>query len=259
MLSHQGPVWQVAWAHPRFGVILASCSYDRKVIIWKQQNKGQWSPIYTYEGHDLSVNGIEFAPNELGLILACASSDGTISLLSYREGKWDIHKFQAHKMGVNAVSWAPSIPPGALLSANSPTNALVKRFASAGCDNQVKIWRFDDTHGAKEEDSLSEHADWVRDVAWAPSIGATSNILASCSQDGKVIIWTQDGPNEQWRPRILPREEREKDIVWKVSWSVTGNILAVSSGEGLVTLWKESVENEGEWKCISKIDEMSDK
>jgi len=29
--SHEGPVWQVAWAHPKYGSILASCSYDRKV------------------------------------------------------------------------------------------------------------------------------------------------------------------------------------------------------------------------------------
>lgn len=33
--SHEGPVWQVAWAHPKFGPILASASYDGKVIIWK--------------------------------------------------------------------------------------------------------------------------------------------------------------------------------------------------------------------------------
>jgi protein transport protein SEC13 len=29
--GHEGPVWEVAWAHPKFGVVLASCSYDRKV------------------------------------------------------------------------------------------------------------------------------------------------------------------------------------------------------------------------------------
>lgn len=33
--GHFGPVWQVAWSHPKFGNLLASCSYDRKVIIWK--------------------------------------------------------------------------------------------------------------------------------------------------------------------------------------------------------------------------------
>lgn len=35
--GHEGPVWQVAWAHPKFGSILASSSYDGKVIIWKDE------------------------------------------------------------------------------------------------------------------------------------------------------------------------------------------------------------------------------
>lgn len=36
LCGHQGPVWQVAWAHPRFGSMLASCGYDGCVIIWKE-------------------------------------------------------------------------------------------------------------------------------------------------------------------------------------------------------------------------------
>lgn len=51
--SHEGPVWQVAWAHPMYGNILASCSYDRKVIIWKEEN-GTWEKTYEYTGHDSS-------------------------------------------------------------------------------------------------------------------------------------------------------------------------------------------------------------
>lgn len=38
--SHEGPVWQVAWAHPKFGPILASSSYDGKVFIWKDSGSG---------------------------------------------------------------------------------------------------------------------------------------------------------------------------------------------------------------------------
>lgn len=53
MCSHEGPVWQVAWAHPMFGNILASCSYDRKVIIWKEEN-GSWDKMYEYTGHESS-------------------------------------------------------------------------------------------------------------------------------------------------------------------------------------------------------------
>lgn len=51
--SHEGPVWQVAWAHPMFGNILASCSYDRKVIVWKEEN-GSWDKMYEYTGHESS-------------------------------------------------------------------------------------------------------------------------------------------------------------------------------------------------------------
>jgi len=37
LTGHEGPVWQVAWAHPKYGNIIASCSYDRKVIIWREK------------------------------------------------------------------------------------------------------------------------------------------------------------------------------------------------------------------------------
>ena len=30
---HDGHVWQLAWAHPMYGNMIASCGYDRKVII----------------------------------------------------------------------------------------------------------------------------------------------------------------------------------------------------------------------------------
>ena len=50
---HEGPVWQVAWAHPMFGNILASCSYDRKVLIWKETN-GAWEKLYEHSSHDSS-------------------------------------------------------------------------------------------------------------------------------------------------------------------------------------------------------------
>ena len=57
--SHTGPVWQVAWAHPMFGQILASCSYDGKVIIWKEQQgqgpgAGGWSKIKEHTLHKAS-------------------------------------------------------------------------------------------------------------------------------------------------------------------------------------------------------------
>lgn len=85
-------VWQIAWAHPKFGNLLASCSYDRKVIIWKETN-GQWLKYYEYSNHDSSVNSVCWAPHDFGLILACGSSDGSISILSATAaGSWEAKK-----------------------------------------------------------------------------------------------------------------------------------------------------------------------
>ena len=80
LVGHEGPVWQVAWAHPSFGTILASASYDGKVFIWKNEStngsygSGGWARIKDHALHTASVNAIAWAPHELGATLACASS-----------------------------------------------------------------------------------------------------------------------------------------------------------------------------------------
>ncbi|XP_013409343.1 protein SEC13 homolog, partial [Lingula anatina] len=99
-----------------------------------------------------------------------------------------------------------------------------------------------------EEQKLEGHSDWVRDVAWAPSIGLPKSVIASCSQDCRVIIWTNDGTSSAWSSKTL---HKFNDVIWHVSWSITGNILAVSGGDNKVSLWKESLE--GQWACISDV------
>lgn len=96
LVGHEGPVWQVAWAHPSFGTILASASYDGKVFIWKNEGAGaqaygsSWTRIKDHALHTASgtssadpVNSIAWSPHELGATLACASSDGKVSVLTF--------------------------------------------------------------------------------------------------------------------------------------------------------------------------------
>lgn len=83
LVGHEGPVWQVAWSHPKFSNLLASCSYDKKVIIWKETGpNNKWEKVYEYNNHDSSVNSVCWAPHDFGLMLACGSSDGAVSVLS---------------------------------------------------------------------------------------------------------------------------------------------------------------------------------
>ncbi|KZT03050.1 protein transporter SEC13 [Laetiporus sulphureus 93-53] len=275
--GHTGPVWQVSWAHPKFGHILASCSYDGKVIIWKEQptagpSVGGWSKIKEHTLHKASVNSVSWAPHELGAMLACASSDGTLSVLTFKnDGQWGADVFEGHAIGCNAVSWAPAVQPGSLITPQPPTipgqapfvPQSVKRFASAGCDNLVKIWGYNDERQEwVVEETLEGHTDWVRDVAWAPNIGLPRTYIATASQDKTVLIWTKDTPTSPWVKTALDPSSASvtpasgaatagkfPDVVWRVSWSLAGNILAVSCGDGKVTLWKENLK--GVWECVS--------
>ncbi len=117
----------------------------------------------------------------------------------------------------------------------------------------------------KVEAVLSQHDDWVRDVAWAPNLGLPKSTIASAGQDGKVIyaacisgrnsfdarsavaqvvIWTKAAG--KWTPCTL---HTWPVPVWRVSWSLTGSILAVSDGNNNVSLWKESLD--GQWQQVT--------
>eukprot|EP01006_Ploeotia_vitrea_P039503 TRINITY_DN66355_c6_g3_i1.p1 TRINITY_DN66355_c6_g3~~TRINITY_DN66355_c6_g3_i1.p1 ORF type:complete len:345 (-),score=161.39 TRINITY_DN66355_c6_g3_i1:72-1052(-) len=259
--GHDGPVWAVDWAHPRFGNLLASCSYDRKVIVWKEESPNVWTRVYEFAGHQSSVNAVSFGPAAFGLVLACASADGAISILFYDENKktWNNVTLKAHSGGVNGISWAPNVPKGALLAKGNVNAKPVRRLVSCGNDNCVKLWSFDDQRmewtqeddGKVFEHGDNQHKDWVRDVAWAPSLGLPTNTIASCSEDKTVIIWNET-PQGVWRKAEVLQFEHK---VWRVSWSTMGNILAVSQGDNKVSMWKESLD--GKWKNLSSVTEDS--
>ncbi|KAH7834432.1 hypothetical protein Vadar_015942 [Vaccinium darrowii] len=248
--GHQGPVWQEAWAHPKSGSLLASCSYDDRVIVWKETNPNEWTQAHVFDNHKSSVNSISWAPHKLGLCLACGFSDGNISIYTARsDDGWDTSYIdQAHPAGVTSVSWAPSMALGALVG--SDPLYIVQKLASGGCDNTVKVWKL--SNGFWKMDcfrALQMHTDWVRDVAWAPNLGLPKSTIASASQDGRVIIWTVQTEGDQWNGKVL------KDFqtpVWRVSWSLTGNILAVADGNNNVTLWNEVID--GEWVQVTTTD-----
>lgn len=253
--GHEGPVWGTAWAHPKFGVILASCSFDGSVLIHREVSPREWTVIHAARHlHESSVNSIAFGPHEIGLVAAAASSDGRVSILTHQSNNaWSVEYIQDNSLGVNAVSWAPH---GAYTDTSNPDNVLPPRLVTGGCDNRIRFWTQSVETGQWVEDTSAtidktiSHSDWVRDVAWAPSIFPNVNVVASCSEDRTVLIWTQNGPNAEWKPILLHKFDAP---VWRVSWSVTGHMLAVSSGDSDVTLWKATLD--GKWTQMSSVEE----
>lgn len=140
---HDGPVWQVAWAHPKFGKLLASCSYDAQVIVWKETQTNVWDRIYQHKCRS-SVNSISWAPHTTGLSLAAACADGFVSVFTRTDDhKWAESTFEAHKGGCNAVCWGPDVKISAVLQRNQIGKQYehVRQFVTGGCDGCIRIWR----------------------------------------------------------------------------------------------------------------------
>lgn len=255
MYRHDGAVWCVSWAHPKFGTILASSSYDGRIFIWREQN-GQWQRIYEFTLHTASVNLIAWSPPEPGCHLAAASSDGSVSVITFLDNAFSHQIFPAHGLGVNSVSWSPSLAPGQLTSAQAPGSppAPLRRFATGGSDNQVKLWDYNpQTQSYDNMCVLSGHVDWVRDVAWSPT-PLNKSYIASASQDKTVRIWTCPASADMSNASNWTSTELKFDaVIWRVSWSLSGNVLAVSGGDNRVSLWKESLK--GGWDCVKTIEE----
>lgn len=206
------------------------------------------------------VNSISFAPYEFGLKLACASSDGKVSVLSYEEGgEWKCSEsFPAHNSGCNSVAWCPSAIPSSLLALDfkaidhESITLGPQRIATGGCDNCVKLWRLNAETGKWYlEDTLAGHSDWIRDVCWRPNIGLSGHLLVSCSQDNSVLLWRQ--VKGKWESKPL-KPEPFPDTLWRVCFSEYGHLLAVSCGDNTVTLWKE-IPDEGTWEVVGTVDE----
>ncbi|KAE8699671.1 Protein transport protein SEC13-like protein B [Hibiscus syriacus] len=220
------------------------------VIIWKENNQNEWLQAHVFNDHKSSVNSIAWAPHELGLCLACGSSDGNISVFTARDdGGWDTNRIEdAHPIGVTSVSWAPATAQGYFIG--SGLLDPVQKLASGGCDNTVKVWKlYNGTWKMDCSHSLQMHTDWVWDVAWAPNLGLPKSTIASASQDGKVVIWTC-GKEGEWKGKIL---KDFKTPVWSLSWSLTGNLLSIADANNSVTLWKEAVDG-GEWQEVSTLE-----
>eukprot|EP00941_MAST-03F_sp_MAST-3F-sp1_P000466 g466.t1 len=247
--AHTASVWKLCWAHPVFGQVLASCSYDHTVTIWEEQegvNQVTWKQKAQLVDSRESVNTIAFAPRHLGLKLATGSSDGFVRVYEAADvlnlSHWQLqNKFKnddaVEGSGVTCLSWchrrfdAPMLAVG-YDAAETPPSIWVH-------NSKMKRWQ-----AALQ---LIGHTDAVHDISWAPTLGRSYYQVATASRDGSVRVWrVKNGKIEQsW---LLQQGTKE---VWRVDWNVTGTMLASSGDDGRVRLWKQNPK--GGFQCSDSI------
>lgn len=248
--EHDSSVNSVQWAPREFGLILACASSDGSISILRYRTEdSDWDSRKIMNAHNIGANAVSWAP-PISSVSTIYRPQANLPNNAGPTGAGGMAAQNLSMAGANSGLASTASTAGDTAAVLSKP-ALIERIVSGGCDMLVKIWKYvKESDKWVEERTLEAHSDWVRDVAWAPSIGLPKWYIASCSQDRKVIIWTNaEGPNgHEWDSKVLNDFE---EIVWHVSWSVMGNILAVSCGENRVSLWKEDMN--GDFRCISDV------
>eukprot|EP01062_Namystynia_karyoxenos_P044457 TRINITY_DN32765_c0_g1_i1.p1 TRINITY_DN32765_c0_g1~~TRINITY_DN32765_c0_g1_i1.p1 ORF type:complete len:344 (+),score=94.91 TRINITY_DN32765_c0_g1_i1:74-1033(+) len=251
--GHSGPVWRVAWAHPRFGCMLASASHDGHATVWQRQqlegcDADTFVKVHDFTEHSGSVNCVDWAPPEAGILLATASSDGRAAVLRNRgecgrgamwsadwlpgrEGAADV----IHQGGVLAVAFAPP-PPGA--------GGAAPRLATAGADGRVRLWR----QGADGSWGPSQHAP---QPAGGPYPGPVCDVRFCAAPDGLLLACCSGSSAWVWRQQhaaSASAEGRWEELAelglgcstYRVAWQEGGAMLAVTAASRKVTVFAPS-------------------
>ena len=102
------------------GSILATCSYDKKVVLWDSETGER---LRTLEGHNDAIYDVAFSPD--GAVLATASGDETAKLWLVATGERldTLHQPQAEQY---VVAFSPD----------------GKYVLAGGADNRIRVWSF---------------------------------------------------------------------------------------------------------------------
>ena len=264
--GHEQSIWDLSFSHPSLGKYLASCGFDNKLIIWKENesNPNIYENIYTYN-HQASVNCCKFAPHEYGLIVLCGVSDGSVSLHEYKpnSGSWACQIIEkVHKNGINSIDWAPAIPPINFEDIKDENNYDINelnpmRFITCGNDNRIHIYKSQNNNIVNFVEEINQDNDKgftyesiPKSVSFLNYVGYAYLTFAVGFEDGKCLIYKYNSDNNSWK---IKAELNLNCPIIKVSWSTCGTYLGISSfnNNEQIRFFKENMDEK--WVEVKKM------
>lgn len=242
----------------------------------------RWVNKATLSDARRAVTTVEFAPRHLGLRLASGSADGVVRIyealdtmnLNHWKLEAEIEDHNAddsnmmnsnversgiqssnENMGVSSLSWCTGrFEPATLVVGSS--------------SGRVSVYRYNDAKRSwVEAIRLPGHATssgvprGVLDVAWAPNVGRSYHLIATCGKDNQLKVHRikrgrgnkGDAESAGVQSSLVYEgtEILDQSQAWRCQWNVTGTVLASSGDGGMVKLWKSDFN--GRWKCVSEI------
>ncbi|ADM12633.1 protein transport Sec13-like protein [Encephalitozoon intestinalis ATCC 50506] len=184
------------------GEFIASSYFSGKVIVWKYEN-GKFNKKYEKQLLNGSVNDISGRWNGGSFTLFCGCSDGNVRVLAV-DSSFGVTESEifSHRFGVSCVS------------------ATENGFVSGGMDYSVAVWE-----GSEEVARFRDHKGFVRDVSVCPPNSFKLFCMASCSEDGTVMIYTRNEGEYKLQKIVLD------EPCYSLSWSFSGFSLSVGYGD----------------------------
>ncbi|XP_015747920.1 PREDICTED: nucleoporin seh1-like [Acropora digitifera] len=175
--THSGSVWKVTWAHPEFGQVLASCSFDRTAAVWEEQVVGTGDGILRGQSHwneiqhKLSCSCVSWNPSRVHAPMLAVGSDDRNTNAG---GKVQIHEYNEASRSVQCKD----IDNSDLLNIYFIS---IMHHRDQGTSAGGNLAKLDISLAAR----FSDHESQVWRVEW----NVTGTILASSGDDGRVRLW----------------------------------------------------------------------
>ncbi|CAZ82830.1 unnamed protein product [Tuber melanosporum] len=264
--AHEASITRVIWGPPEHGQIIATCSYDRMVRIWEEQEMGstlRWKRQFQMTSEKrTAIYDISFPPatastasgTSTGLKIAFISTDGIIHIYECREPQ-DL----THWIPMEAIDTLPT-PPMKEIEVSFCIDFCPSRWSGeqlvVGAMDKVQVYRVGhDTVRLRPVEELKGHRGLVRDVSWAAGMGRSYHLIATGCKDGHVRIFKLTASpghlSEGWSVELIADFDDHHSDVWRVSWNATGTVLSSAGDDGTIRLWKAAFS--GEFQCLSVI------
>lgn len=261
--AHDSAVVRVGFAHPSFGHLLLSASYDRTVKVWEEQfeeplNSGRrWARVATLADSHGPLYDACFLPAHLGLRIATIGSDGRLRIYESTDpsdlSQWTAieelcvlkNPVASHLQSDFSTSWCPS-------------KFGVEKFVVSALDQAYLYYKNETSNKFVQGLLLPEHKGLIRSVSWAPTMGRSYHLVATACKDGYVRIFkveehraAENSDDLVFDISLLSAFNDHVGEVWKVSWNLTGTILSSCGDDGLIRLYKANYANK--FQCMSVI------
>lgn len=186
------------------GSLVATCSYDRLVKLWKTSDG---SEAGTLQEHSDAVYGLAFRPD--GKLLASVAADRTVKV-------WDVARRQRLYTLNEATDWLYCV-------AFSPDG---RQLAAAGVDRTLRLWAVTESSGHLNQSTFAHEKPIVQ-----VHFSSDGRSITTFSEDGQLKRWNTSPLKEQ---RVL----RLPDAAVRFAWRSDQRQLAVAGDR--LTLHDES-------------------